>query len=177
VITLTTVNLFSAARKRRLDRLQAELALRKAETAKAVAVAQQAHRQLNERAAATAHGSAQMAALMGANAVRPEEVVMQGHVLSALQALEIQAQGHLTQALELAQQARDNEDAVLMQVNRIEQQLKKLAEHRERLLREQDARQQDLQDEESEEAAQVRSLGLRRRLSQKAHAQAAAGCA
>jgi GAF domain-containing protein len=109
--------------------------------------------------------------------VRPEDVVMQGHVLGALQVLQTQAQAHLTQALECVQQASARQAATLHQFKRVELQLKKLAEHRERLLREQDEQQQDLQDEESEEAAQARGLGQRRDLARHVHAQARAAAA
>jgi hypothetical protein len=174
VITLKSVAVMTWARQRRLDRLRAELAQRKAETAAALARAHQARCTLDERVAASARGSAQLAELLCGSALRPEDVVMQGHVLGALQALQAQAQAHLANALECVQQASARQAATLRQVKRVELQLKELAGHRERLLREQDAQQQDLQDEESEEAAQARGLGQRRDLARQAHAQAAA---
>lgn len=174
VITLKAVAVLMGARERQLDRLRAELAQCKAETAAALAAERQARGKKDECAAASTRGNAQLSELLRGSVVRPENVVMQGHVLVALQDLQARAQAVLAKALHRVEQLRAKEEAALRKVRRIELQLEKLAEHRERLLLEQDVQQQDLQDEESEEGAQARRLGQRRDLARQAHALAGA---
>lgn len=174
-LKLSSLETLSQSKQLRRTRLNTELSRCRAETARAQEAQTQAQSVHSARAAAHENGCAQLVRLRGAERLQPQDVAVQELVLADLKAAWTRAALDLTNAADHLAQCHAKEASVLFLINRLEVQLKRMNEVRDRLVQERFNQQESSADEESEEAAMARRLRQRREAAWMAHTRARAG--